>query len=254
MSFLNKVSEALVKNAPAITTAVAVAGVAGVVVSASRDTLKAQEIVTQTKASEFHETGNAPSYNFIDLLRITWKCYIPTAVIAVGTVASIVALNRIGARQAASLASAVALSEAAMSNYRKEVQKKVGTEEERVINKSAKTDRFQEARGRGDILVVSGEEVLFKDEWSGRYFKNTVEGIRAAVNDTNKSVFDSTYASLSEFWDHIGLESTATSDELGWSTDELLEISFEPIMGEDNKPALLMSYDARPFGGYDRTF
>src|SRR5699024_11413746 len=91
------------------------------------------------------------------------------------------------------------------------------------------------------------------DPYAGRVFKTDVTTIREAVNDTNADALNNVYASLSDFWDRIGLDPTFDSDEIGWSADALLEVTFEPTILEGKRPALLMQYDARPFRSEEHT-
>lgn len=128
----------------------------------------------------------------------------------------------------------------------KTVESRLGEEKLEEMRSEVKEKTSQDAPV--NTVYIAGEEVLIMDEYSGRVFKNDVTTIREAVNDTNADALNNVYASLSDFWDRIGLDPTFDSDEIGWSADALLEVAFEPTILEGKRPALLMRYDARPFG------
>ena len=128
----------------------------------------------------------------------------------------------------------------------KAVKSRLGEEKLEEMRSEVKEKTSQDAPV--NTVYIAGEEVLIMDEYSGRVFKNDVTTIREAVNDTNADALNNVYASLSDFWDRIGLDPTFDSDEIGWSADALLEVTFEPTILEGKRPALLMQYDARPFG------
>lgn len=235
------------KNSNIIAAAAAIGGVASVAYFAARDTRKADQILLRAQVKAMEEGTTIPK-RASEKFAVTWKCYIPTAISMGVTVSSILALNYLGERRVAAASAAVALSEAAFSNYRNKVIERLGDEEAEVY-KSAKAEPLQK-RTESTMVIVGDDDVLFMDEHSGRYFRSNVTKIREAVNETNAEIFNSVYVSLADFYDRIGLEPTPESDEIGWNSDCLMAVSFEPIMAENNKPALLMSYDARPFGGY----
>ena len=50
-------------------------------------------------------------------------------------------------------------------------------------------------------------------------------------------------ATISDFYDKIGLSHTSISDSFGWNVGEPLELTWTTTSTKDNKPA--MSYDFR---------
>lgn len=248
----------LIDKAPVLASVAAIGGVASVAYFSGRDTLKAKEIYDRedlAEARKAYKEGRAesvepqsPITEKWNTVKLVWRAYIPTAISVGVTVSSILALNYVGERRVAAATSAIALTEAAFHNYRDKVAKRLSQEEETAIYKESGAGEILEKK-TGSV-VVSGDDVMILDEWSGRYFKSNVEEIRAAVNQLNHELLTSVYASLSEFYDLIGLETTHESEEVGWTNDCLLAVSFQPIMAPNNKPALAMSFDSIPTAGY----
>ena len=82
---------------------------------------------------------------------------------------------------------------------------------------------------------------------SGRYFKSDIETIKKAVNELNRRMLLDMYISLSEFYDEIGLEHIALSDELGWNIDDgLMEIDFSSQLADDGTPCVVIDYHLAP--------
>ena len=102
-----------------------------------------------------------------------------------------------------------------------------------------------------EVIVLNGD-VLCYDAYAGRYFRSDVEKIRKAQNDINEQILHSNYASLSDLYQLIGLESTAVSEEVGWNTDKMLEIKFTTALTDDNKPCLVINFEVSPARQYFR--
>lgn len=184
------------------------------------------------------------------LIKTYWKQFIPAAAVGTATVAAIVMANQIGARRAAAITAAFKLSEQLSEEYKERVVKTLGLQKEESMRAALATDRM-EANPPSTTIIVTGSEVLFLDELSGRYFTSQVEDIRKAVNEINHQVNNDFYASLTDFYNKIGLDSTQFSDELGWNSDELLDVQFSTTLYKD-KPAISLSFNRSPIRGYDR--
>jgi hypothetical protein len=72
------------------------------------------------------------------------------------------------------------------------------------------------------------------------------------MNDVNFKINNDLYASLTDFYDRIGLERTAMSDDVGWNSDKLLNLRFSTVLSEDGRPAISISYDVYPLRGFCR--
>ena len=102
-------------------------------------------------------------------------------------------------------------------------------------------------------MIISDDlKSICYEMYTGRYFRSTMEEIKAAQNWINYQILQNNYASLSDFYDHVGLNRTAVSEEVGWNADELLEITFSTVMSEDNRPCLAFDYKVVPIRNYFR--
>lgn len=248
---VRKFGKLVVRKAPIITTTTAVVGTIGVAVLASQAGIKAHDVLRREE--RYREAKKQEPMKVQEKVVLTWKYYIPTALCVVATLASIVTLNRVGERRAASAAALYAMSDAAFREYRERVVEKIGAEGAEEIHQEIAQRAVDKNPPRSEVVIV-GDEVLFMDSYSGRYFTGNVEEIRAFVNEINHEVITSMYASLTEFYDKVGLDRTASSDDVGWNSDNLMDVEFEPAMAPKNRPCLVISYTPFPVTGYDRNY
>ena len=235
-------------NSPAILTGIGVVGTVSTGLLAIQGTIKADRIL-RDDAYDTH--GNVYfEHDLRDRARLTWKCYIPAASTATVTVAAIVSSNRIGNRRAAALAAAYAVSEKAFVEYKDKVVEHLGKNKEQKVRDDIQQDRVNNTTSQ--IIVSNESKVLCYDKFSGRYFESSMEELKKAQNDLNYKILNDYYASLGDFYDLIGLDQIAISDELGWNSDELLEIAFSTVFSDDQKPCIAIDFRTSPIRRYHR--
>ncbi len=229
-------------NSPVILTAIGVTGTITTAVLAAKAAYKAHEILIYEdtkRTAKAPADVEAPVLTSKEIVELTWKLYIPAVVSGVTTITCILGANYLGTKKAAALAAAVSFSEKALDEYQSKTRELLGHEQEKVIRKEIEQDRKE---NRSPLTVFLGnDDVLFLDAFSGRYFMCNKEKIRRALNDINYQILHSDYATLSDFWDKVGLEPTSASDEEGWNSEHPLEIEFNCHETPDGKPC--MSYE-----------
>ena len=234
------------QNAPVITTTLAIVSATATTVLAVNAGMSTRERLDAYKAE--HEDEEIPTSVKI---KQTWKIYIPTALMLASTVTSIVALHRVGLNREASALALYKVSEQAFSRYRNKVVEKLGEDSEKEVRESVAQDAINANPPSGDVVVVNGE-VLCCDIYSGRYFQSSMEDINRAVNDFNRKIIHENYASLTEFYELVGLEANGSSDDVGWMTDALLEVSYSSVLTPDGRPCLAVDFRNSPVVDYYR--
>ena len=243
------------ENSPAIMTGIGVAGTLVTAYLTGKATIKATDIIREYE----HHIEEGRRANILDDLTVkekvelTWKLYIPPALAATTTISAIVCANRIGARRTAAVAAAYSLSEKAFAEYKEKVLERLGEGKEQEMRDEIAQSRLEKTEGGSQIIIVEGEgDVLCLDTMSGRYFKSSIEKIRKAQNDINEHIYDFMYASLSEFYELIGLDSNAYSDEVGWNPDRPMRLDFSAGMAKDDKPCVVVEYNVAPVRNYHK--
>lgn len=241
------------ENNTAILTGVGVSGTVATAVLTGRATAKAVRMIDRIQQDQ--EDFYAPPFENKVLARYVLPLYIPAVGVGTVTVVSIVMANRLATKQATALAAAYGLSERAFTEYKNKVVEHMGEGKEQKVRDAVAQDRVTNASGSNEIIILAGDStVLCMDSISGRYFKSTVEQIQKAVNKINFDITNHSNASLSSFYDEIGLTATEYSDEVGWNLNQLLEVFFTTAKTPDDRPCLVMTFSMSPIHGYGQLF
>lgn len=252
-TILQTAEKFVTENSPGILTGLGVAGAVTTAVLAA----KAGYRTGMDASTQYHEALTEDEELPAELLepkhlvKTYWKEFVPPVAAGAVTIAAIITANKIGTRRTAAIAAAFKLSEQLTEEYKDKVVKTLGLQKEEKMRSELAAEKMESNPPPPGMIIVTGSDVLFLDELSGRYFHNQVENIKKAVNDINFQVNNNFCASLTDFYEQIGLEGTKFSNSVGWNTDELLEVQFTPTMYED-KPAILLGFNHEPISGYDR--
>lgn len=250
-TILKAAEKFLIDNSPGILTGLGVAGtVTTAVLTGKAAYSSALKIAAANEVSVGDMKGELETKEKFELV---WKEFIPPAAVGVVTIAAIIGANQIGSRRAAAFAAAYKLSEQLNGDYKKKVLETLGVQKEEKMRADIAAEKMEKNPPPQNMLIVTGSNALFYDELSGRYFHNTMDAVQRAVNEINHQVNNYYCASLTEFYDRIGLESTRYSDDVGWNSDQLLDIQYSAIMlPGQTQSAIMLSYSEQPIKGYER--
>lgn len=252
-AIVSRARKAAADNTPTILTAIGVTGTIATAILASKASFKAAEVLRTIEENDEEVVGERFVIESREKFFLTWKLYIPAATTGVVTAACIVTANRVSNRRAAALATAYSISQEAFREYKGKVVEKIGEKKEQAVRDEIAQDHVN-ANPPGTVVLV-GDEVLCRDAHSGRYFKSDRETIRAAVNDINYQLIHDNYASLTDFWEKIGLTQTANSDELGWNIENgKFDIQFSGALAEDGRPVLEITFRTTPIRSYYKLY
>lgn len=241
-------------NSPLILTAIGVAGTVTTAVLSYRTAVRVTEVISE---DILEQKALNPNERYFRTRRedfeLVWKEFIPPVLAGVGTIACIICANRIGTRRAAAMAAAYSLSERAMSEYKDKVVEQIGKNKEQKIRDEIAQDRVNRNPPREDLTIIGDLEVRCMEQYTGRYFSSNMETLKSAQNAVNHQILSGTdSASLSDFYDRVGLNHTGVSDEVGWNLDNLLELTFSTTVDEKNRPVLVFDYKVVPVRNYFR--
>ena len=242
-----------IDNSPVLLTAIGVAGTIGTAILTHRAALRAVRIIENAKPFDFNNGSPSEEYTTKDKAKLVWKNYIPPVVSGTATVAAIIMANHIGTKRAAALAAAYTISEKAYAEYRDKVIERIGAKEETNVPNAVAQDRVTKTPlTEGNVLMVSGGDHLFMEMYTGRYFRSDIETVRKAVNEINYKINTHGYASISDFYDEMGLAHTGVSDEMGWTSDKLMDVNFDAVLSEDGQPCVAISFMTGPIRDFSR--
>ena len=234
----------LERHAPEILTGIGVAGMVTTTILAVKATPKACLLINGRKDELEVEKLSAT-----ELVKTTWKCYIPAAVTCGASIACLVGASSVNCKRNAVLATAYKLSEAALSEYKDAVIETIGEKKEQSVRDKVAEERLKKNPvSKSEIIVTGNGTTLCYDPVGNSYFKSNIQQIESAKNKLNARMLSENYVSLNDFYDELGIGPTKLGDDLGWDIykDGLIEIAFSSQLAEDGTPCLVMDYSIAP--------
>lgn len=253
-AFLAKASKFVQDNSPSILTGIAVTGTLATAVLAGKASFRAAEVIrNDEKRLSKERTGEYVGHRLDskDRFKLVWTLYIPSATTAGLTVAAIIGVNKIGIRRAAAMAAAFQTSERLRVEYMDKVRERLGTDKEEKLRDELAQDRVnRHPVGSTEVIITGGGDSLCYDNYSGRYFRSSIETIKKAQNDLNYQVLNHGDVALSDFYNKLGLTSIKYGNDVGWTSMDLLDIRFSSTLAEEQQPAIVIDFDVVPIRNY----
>lgn len=248
---------ALSKRSPEILMGIGITGMITTTVLAVKATPKALLLIDEKK-KELNTEKLPP----VEVVKATWKCYVPAAISGTASVACLIGANSVHSKRNAALATAYKLSEKAFTEYREKVVETIGEKKERTVRDKISEEQIKENPiAKSEIVMVGKGKTLFFEPLSHRYFYCDVDKIGRAEVKLNRQMFTDPFnfgVSVNDFYAEIGLPLTATGEKLGWNmTKNKLEIytSAAKIDEDENEehagePCLVINYLNPPIYDY----
>ena len=232
------------KRSPEILTGIGIAGMISTAVLAVKATPKAMELIEEKKREEWLDKLSP-----VEMVKVAWKPYIPAIVTCVTSTACLIGASSVSAKRNAALATAYKLSETALTEYREKVIETIGEKKERTVRDKVAEERVKKNPvSKNEVIITGNGKTLCFDPISGRYFMCSIETIKKAENTLNKQMLHdiSGYVSLNEFYDELGLDHTSVGNDLGWNTNQLIDIDFSSQLNDNGEPSVVLDYLVAP--------
>lgn len=232
------------KRSPEILTGIGIAGMISTTILAVRATPKALELIEEQKEEE-----SVDELSSFEVVKVAWKPYIPAMVTCVVSTACLIGASSVNTKRNAALATAYKLSETALTEYREKVIETIGEKKERIVRDKVAEERVKKNPvSKNEVIITGNGKTLCFDPISGRYFMCSIETIKKAENTLNKQMLHdiSGYVSLNEFYDELGLDHTSVGNDLGWNTNQLIDIDFSSQLNDNGEPSVVLDYLVAP--------
>ena len=160
-----------------------------------------------------------------DIIRVTWKCYIPSVFVGLSTIACIFGSNIINKQKQAALAGAYTLLRENYTQYKNAANKVFGDDADSKIKEQIAKDVFIHHDGYSLYLPDKdlSEKILCYDMFSERYFKTTMTAVLNAQYHINRNLALQGHVTLNNFYEFLGIDKVEGGDEAGWTFDDLGE-------------------------------
>lgn len=240
------------KNAPTILSCMGALGVVGTTLSAIKATLKVIDVLEDEEEIKI-ERDNQSLTTFEKALVVA-PVYFPTILLGTATITCIFGANILNKKKQATLVSAYAYLNSSFNEYKDKVKAIYGEDgEKRVRDELAKDKYIQQSMSESD------KDILFFDEYSGRYFESTLFNLQNAVYKLNRTFALEGYTNLNEFYRYVDLPETEYGEVLGWSglkcwevfNNAWIEIKWEDMELPDGLVAQAIRFTIPPEEGYE---
>lgn len=234
----------LSRRSPEILMRVGLVGTVATVALAVKATPKALALIDEAENEKEADLTNR------EKVKACWKCYVPTVITGVGSVACLIASGSINIKRNAALATAYAISDSAFKEYREKVVETVGEKKEKMVRDTVTKEKMDKNPvSNADVIVTEKGDALCYDSVFGRYFKSDRDTIRRAEIKLNRQIISEMCASVNEFYDELGLSHIKIGDDLGWDIDDgQIVFDYSSQLADDGTPCLVISYRVGPLG------
>lgn len=236
-------------HTPEILTGIGIAGMVVTTVLAVKGTPKAMELI-EDKKEELDTEKLTP----VEVVKTTWKCYIPATVMGVASIGCLVGASSVNLRRNAALATAYKLSETALMEYKEKVVETIGEKKNAAIEEQVDQEKIKKHPiGNSGVIITGRGTTLCLDANFGTYFESDIESIKKAINEVNRQMLVNDYVSVNDLYDELGLEHINVGDDLGWRIDGgYIEPRFTTDLTPDGRPCLVLNYDVKPKQNFSR--
>jgi hypothetical protein len=253
-------------NSTVILTGMGVSGTVATAVLTARASFKAADILAKEQEAAdtelritLEKDPDAPviipagELSRTEKVMKVWPLFIPPVITGATTITSIIVAHRISSKKIAALAIASGISERALQEYKDKLVERLGDKQARNVRDEIAQDRVTNDPVSGKEIILTGNgEVLCYDNYTGRYFMSTIEDIKRAENKINFEMVNFMSASLTQFYDEIGLPPTTLSDNVGWNINNRVEVEYSTTMSTDGRPCIAIDFLRAPIFDYDR--
>lgn len=251
-NFIKNTKSFLGKHSPEILTGIGIAGMVTSTVLAVKATPKALVLLEEARTNE--DGTLEDKLTIVETVKVAWKPYIPAIAVGIASISCIIGASRVNYKRNAALATAYALSERTLINYRDKVVETLGEKKEKEVRDKISQDEIDKKPiSSSQVIITPKGNTLFMDSITGRYFRSDLDSIKKAVIELNMEISHQNYISLNEFYSNIGLDRISNGDNLGWNIDNgYVEIDYSTCLADNDEPCIVIDYISQPKYDFDK--
>ena len=235
----------LKKQSPIILAIVGSIGVVGTAITAVKATPKALELIEEARG-ENHQHDPLTAR---EIVRVTWKCYIPSAVIGLATICCIFGSMALSHKQIKAISSAYILLDQTFKEYKRKVKELYGENADHEVKREIVKDIYDDSD-----ISPEGEKIIFYEEHYGKLFERTMLEVLQAEYDLNRRFALAGEASVNDFLDLLGLEHVEFGNCIGWLSNSnydfyghpWIEFKHEKMTLDDGMECVYINIDSLP--------
>ena len=251
-NFIKNTKCFLGKHSPEILTGIGIGGMVTSTVLAVKATPKALVLLEEARTNE--DGTLEDKLTIVETVKVAWKPYVPAIAVGIASISCIIGASRVNYKRNAALATAYALSERTLINYRDKVIETLGEKKEKEVRDKISQDEIDKKPiSSSQVIITPKGNTLFMDSITGRYFRSDLDSIKKAVIELNMEISHQNYISLNEFYSNIGLDRISNGDNLGWNIDNgYVEIDYSTCLADNDEPCIVIDYISQPKYDFDK--
>lgn len=247
-SLLHKSQVFLKRNSATILTCVGAAGVIATSVTAVRATPKALILLEKAKEEKGEDLTK------LETVKIAGPLYLPSIVLGTTTLACIFGANVLSKRGQASLMSAYALVDSTYKDYKNKVDEIYGSEAGAQVRAGIAKDKYEEQQ-----VEPQGDNLLYYDFYSGRYFEATPAFVKNAEYELNRSLMLDDCVYLNEWYSLLNMKSVEHGLDFGWTTcanydmywQTWIDFHHEKTIMDDGLECIIITFAQEPYPEFE---
>lgn len=253
-SVLNSCKNFAVKRSPEICIGLGIVGMVGAIIFTGKATIKAKEAVDERKKEL--EVDELPAK---EVVKTTWKYYIPTAISMTSSIALIIMADRVHNKRNAALAVAYSGLETTLASYKDKIKEVVGDKKANEIDGAVAQERIDKAPPveEREVLKVYPKytgQYRYYDPFGMMFYTDRAK-MDAFQDALNLKIQEECYISVNEYYDTLGaVVHSDLFNVLGWnqSNKKIDRVIFEysPITDQDGETCTVMSFAKPPIYEY----
>ena len=115
--------------------------------------------------------SDSKEFSKVDIIKTTWKCYIPTTILGSVSIACIIASSSINAKRYAALGSLYSVAESSLKEYKDKVKETIGEKKEQAIERKIVRER-QRIKKQASYNEKKKKEQEERNELIDQWFKH----------------------------------------------------------------------------------
>lgn len=244
-----KMSKSL-ESKPELLIGAGIAGCISSVVMACKATIKANEIVEEMKENLEEDE----ELNKVEVVKETWKCYLPTVLtLSSGTACILAGTNIMHKKNAMLAASACAMAEN-LKTYAEKTEEIFGKDGAKKVRKEVAKEKASKSTAPDKEKIIDNQVIvdgvtncLCLDALSGIYFYSNMERLKEIENLLNKRMLLENYVMLNEFYEELGINGGDIGDMLTWCVEDgYIDLEFTSELTSDGRLAMVVSHGVLP--------
>lgn len=239
-------------HAPAILTAMGVAGLISTAVLTARATAQAKDLLYVHEPDMYeHEIEKKALLTPREKVELTWHLYVPAVIIGSVSALCIIGSHTINVKRQAALMGLYSLADRALTEYQNKAIEVVGEGKAKAIEDLYAQHEVDHhpRQGQEPIKTGHGEHLCF-DIATERYFTSSVERIKQTVYAIQEELRTTdTHITVNEFYRRIGLPPVVLGDDTGWTSERIIHCTYTSTLDDNDWPCFVLNYRAGPIRG-----